>query len=99
MMRRNWAEQAKAAIEELQRLGHGERELQTQPTALRLRGHTDTSPLRRAIFAYQFLDRLRSENPAVHEILKDAPLTIVEVIARWTSFDPWTAMSVARDWA
>jgi len=99
MMRRNWAEQAKAAIEDLQRFGHGERERQMQAIALRLSGHNDTSALRRAIFAYQFLDRLRSENPAVHEILKDAPLTIVEVIARWSAFDPWTAMSVARDWA
>jgi hypothetical protein len=96
-MRRNWRDEARTAIEELQRVGHGERETEMQAIARR-NGHKDTSALRRAIFAYQFLDRLRVENPSVHEILMLAPQTIVETIARWHAFDAFKALSVAREW-
>jgi hypothetical protein len=96
-MRRNWRDEARTAIEELQRVGHGERETEMQAIARRS-GHTDTSALRRAIFASQFLDRLRTDNPSVHEILMQAPLTIVETIARWHAFDAFKALSVAREW-
>jgi hypothetical protein len=97
-MRGNWKDQARTAIEQLQLVAHGEREAEMLAIA-KHHGHTDTTALRRAIFAYEFLQRLCVENPAVYEILLRAPLTIVEVIARWYQFDPWTALSVARDWA
>jgi hypothetical protein len=96
-VRRNWREDARAAIEELQVVAHGERETEMLAIAKR-NGYTDTTALRRAIFAYEFLHRLGVENPAVYEILLRAPLSIVEVLARWHQFDPSTALSVARDW-
>ena len=97
-MRRDWKEDARVAIGELQHVGHGEREREMQAIARRLGGHKDASGLRRAIFAYEFLSRLCTESPDVYEILLRAPLTIVEVIARWHAFDPFKALSVARDW-
>ncbi|SDO48200.1 hypothetical protein [Afipia sp. GAS231] len=96
-MGRDWRNEARTAIEQLQRVGHGERETEMQAIARR-NGHKDTSALRRAIFAYQFLDWLRVENPSVHEILMRAPQTIVETIARWHAFDAFKALSVAREW-
>jgi hypothetical protein len=95
--RRNWKDDARTAVAELQLVAHGERESEMLAIAKR-NGHIDTTALRRAIFAYEFLQRLCVEKPAVYEILLLAPLTIVEVIARWHAFDPSTALSVAKDW-
>ena len=96
-MQGNWKDKARAAIAELQRVGHGVRETEMQAIA-RSNGNRDTSALRRAIFAYQFLDRLRAENSSVHEVLMRAPLTVVEIIGRWYAFDPFKALSVANEW-
>lgn len=96
-VRKNWKDNARAAIEDLKLIAHGDREAEMLAIA-KSNGHIDTTALRRAIFAYEFLQRLCVENPAVYEILMRAPLTIVEVIARWHQFDPRTALSVARDW-
>jgi hypothetical protein len=67
--------------------------------ARQLSGHTDTSALRRAIAAYQFLEQLEKSNSALYAKLKDAPLSIVEVIARWAVFDSEGALVATERWA
>jgi hypothetical protein len=42
---------------------------------------------------------LKSARPAAYESLKEAPLSVVSVIARWHAFDPPKALAVADDWA
>jgi hypothetical protein len=96
-VQKDWKDNARTAIEQLQLVAHGEREREMLAIAKR-NGHIDTTALRRAIFAYEFLQRLCLENPAVYEILLRAPLSIVEVLARWHQFNPRRALSVARDW-
>ena len=98
-MRRNWRDEARKAILELRGVGHGTREAEMQTIARQLNGHTDTSALRRAIAAYEFLDNLRISKPASYAQLDGAPLSIVEMIARWFAFDPSAALKAADDWA
>lgn len=67
--------------------------------ARQLSGHTDTSALRRAIAAHEFLEHLRLSRPASYAHLENASLSIVEIIARWFSFDQDGALQAAEGWA
>jgi hypothetical protein len=98
-MRRNWRNEARTAIGQLRGVSHGSRESEMQAIARHLSGHTDTSALRRAIAAHEFLENLRQTSPDSYAHLSNASLSIVEVIARWFSFDPPAALAAAKDWA
>ncbi len=61
--------------------------------------HTDTTALRRTIFAYEFLQSLeKAQSPAFWH-LEEAPLSVVEVIARWYAFDRKGALEAAAKWS
>jgi hypothetical protein len=98
-MRRNWKTDAKTAITELRSIPHGAREAEMRAIASHLNGHSDTSSLRRAISAYQFLEDLRNSNSVAYSAIENAPLTIVELIARWHGFDQIEAFRICREWA
>lgn len=91
--------EARRAISQLQGVPHGARETEMQAIAHQQSGHKDTSALRRAIAAYEFLERLKAANSAAYRHLNNAPLSIVEAVARWFSFDPDGALAAAEDWA
>lgn len=98
-MRRNWRDDARKAISELSGVSHGAREAEMRTIARHLSGHTDTSSLRRAIAAHEFLEHLRTAMPVSYEHLENASLSIVEIISRWFSFDQLAALAAAKDWA
>jgi hypothetical protein len=62
-------------------------------------GHKDTTSLRRSIFAYEFWRGLAESEPLLHAHLAEAPLSIVEVIARWYAFDREGARGAAKAWS
>lgn len=98
-MRSKWRDEARRAIADLKGVAHGAREAEMQAIAKHLSGHNDTSALRRAIAAHEFLDHLEAVHPVAYSHLANAPLSIVEVIARWFAFDTQGALSTAKDWA
>jgi hypothetical protein len=98
-VRRKWRDEARLAIAELEGVSHGSRETVMQAIAGRLSGHTDTSAMRRAIAAHNFLEQLRGTEPASYAQLENAPLSVVEVIARWFVFDRPAALAAAEEWA
>jgi hypothetical protein len=98
-MRRNWRDEARTAITELRGVSHGAREAEMRMIARQLSGHTDTSALRRAIAAHEFLEHLRFSRPTSYAHLENASLSIVEIIARWFSFDQDGALQAAEGWA
>jgi hypothetical protein len=98
-LRRDWKDDARAAIARLETVPHGEREREMHLIALQLRGHKDTTSLRRSIFAYEFWRGQAESEPLVHSYLADAPLSVVEVIARWHAFDPEGARNAAKAWS
>ncbi|WP_456861743.1 hypothetical protein [Bradyrhizobium sp. USDA 4503] len=60
-------------------------------------GDNDPNTLRRAIFALTYLDELKRLNPSAWKIIANSPLSLVESLARWNSFDPAGAMKAALD--
>jgi hypothetical protein len=70
-----------------------------QRIALQLKEHKDTTALRRSIFAYEFWRNLAGAEPLLHAHLADAPLSIVEVLARWYAFDREGARNAAKEWS
>ncbi|AND92864.1 hypothetical protein AAV28_37725 [Bradyrhizobium diazoefficiens USDA 110] len=98
-MRRDWKDDARAALDSLSTVPHGEREKEMQRIALQLKKHKDTTALRRSIFAYEFWRSLADPEPVLHAHLADAPLSIVEVIARWYTFDRTGAREAVERWS
>jgi len=98
-LRRDWKDDARAALSDLSNVPHGEKEREMQRIALQLKKHKDTTALRRSIFAYEFWRNLADTEPLLHAHLADAPLSIVEVIARWYSFDSAGARDAAKRWS
>jgi hypothetical protein len=96
-MRGDWQRHARIALDELKAIPHGDRERHMSSIARNLSGHADASGLRRAIFAVEFLDHLKSARPEAYECLRSAPLAVVSAIARWHAFDPPRAILLALD--
>jgi hypothetical protein len=89
----DWKKRAREARKRLGEAKHGEREVVLKSVA----GDNDPNTVRRAIFALGYLDDLKKTNPAVWQLLQKASLSLVELLARWNSFDPLGAASAALD--
>jgi hypothetical protein len=97
-MRRNWRKEAQTAIEAIRNSKYGSREAELRDLARQF-GYksNDPSSLRRGIAAYEFLENLRRSHPSEYEALKDVPLSVAELIARWFAADPVAGLEAARD--
>jgi hypothetical protein len=97
-MRRNWRKEAQIAIEAIRNSKYGSREAELRVLARQF-GYKvdDPSSLRRGIAAYEFLEKLRHTHPSEFEDLRDVPLSVAELIARWFTADPAAALEAARD--
>jgi hypothetical protein len=97
-MRRNWQKEAQTAIEAIRNAKYGGREAELRVLARQF-GYKvdDPSSLRRGIAAYDFLEKLRHSHPSEYEALRDVPLSVAELIARWFAADPDAALEAARD--
>jgi hypothetical protein len=97
-MRRNWRKEAQTAIEAIRNAKFGSREAELRVLARQF-GYKvdDPSSLRRGIAAYEFLEKLRHAHPSEYEDLRDVPLSVAELIARWFAADPDAALEAARD--
>jgi hypothetical protein len=92
-MRTDWKTRAREARARLRDAKHGERE-----SALRsIAGTNDVNTVRREIFVLEFVDLLKRADPELAKALKDAPLSAMETLARWSSFDKAAAMKAAKD--
>jgi hypothetical protein len=106
-MRRNWREEARTAIGELKEAKYGDRETGLRALARRFNPkknlkddeRDDPSSLRRAIVAYEFLEKLRVTHPKEYSDLDGVPLSVAELIARWYANDQEKALIAATDWA
>lgn len=87
----DWKTRARQARKNLQSAKHGEREAVLATAA----GENDPNTVRRAIFALGYLDDLKKTDPSVWQLLQKASLSMVELLARWNSFDPQGARSAA----
>jgi hypothetical protein len=98
-MRQNWREEARQAVERLRDCPYGERELRLRSFAAQLKyENSDPSSLRRAIGAFEFLERLRNEQAISYARLDGVSLSVAELMARLYEFDPTTLPDVAKDW-
>ncbi len=97
-MRRNWRKEAQTAIEAIRNAKFGSREAELRVLARQF-GYKvdDPSSLRRGIAAYEFLEKLRHAHPSEYHDLRDVPLSVAELIARWFAADPDGALEAARD--
>jgi hypothetical protein len=97
-MRRNWRKEAQTAIEAIRNAKFGSREAELRVLARQF-GYKvdDPSSLRRGIAAYEFLEKLRHAHPSEYEDLRDVPLSVAELIARWFTAEPGAALEAARD--
>lgn len=89
----DWKKRAREARNKLKLAKHGEREAVLRQLA----GDHDPNTLRRAIFALSYLDELKRLNPSRWEFISKSPLSLVESLARWNSFDASGAMKAAQD--
>jgi hypothetical protein len=98
-MRRDWRKEAQTAVDELKTSKYGEREATLRSLARRFGYKSDDpSSLRRGIAAHEFLERLRQSHPTEYEHLRDVPLSVAELIARWYAADPARALTAAKGW-
>ena len=93
-MASDWIESARAAQQLLVGKRHGELE-----RSLLDAGWKDANSARRAIAALQYIDYLKQNEAGVYDALRDAPFSIVEMLARWNAFDPEGASKQALEWA
>lgn len=89
----DWKKRAREARNKLKLARHGEREAVLRE----LSGDNDPNTLRRAIFALSYLDELRQLNPSRWEVISKSPLSLVESLARWNTFDASGAMKATQD--
>jgi hypothetical protein len=93
-MTSDWIENARGAQKLLVGKRHGELE-----RSLLDAGWKDANTARRAIAALQYIDHLKQDQATVYGALRDAPFSIVELLARWNAFDPEGASKKAVEWA
>jgi hypothetical protein len=97
-MRRNWRKEAQTAIEAIKNSKYGEREAELRALARQFGYKSDDpSSLRRGMAAHEFLEKLRVSHPSEYEDLRDVPLSVAELIARWFTANPARALETARD--
>lgn len=89
----DWKTRAARARDEVNSARHGEKDV----ALLRWAQGKDINTLRRAIFALNYLDALAETAPRLRKDLDDAPLSQIELLARWHGFDPKGAMTAARE--
>jgi hypothetical protein len=89
----NWKQRAAFAREKLREARRGEKDL----VLLQLAGGKDPNTLRRTIFALDYLDDLAESAPRLRSDLEAVPLSLIELLARWRSFDPKGATKAARE--
>jgi hypothetical protein len=89
----DWKKRARDARTKLKHAKHGEKEALLRGLA----GGNDLNTLRRAIFALGYLDEVKQRNPLVRKSLEHSPLSLVELLARWNSFDVAGAVQAARE--
>jgi hypothetical protein len=89
-----WIQKARAAKRALNGKKHGARE-----SSLMDAGWKDANTARRAIAAFDYVESLRRDHLEEHRLLCRAPVSIVELLARWRAFDAEGALGKAREWA
>jgi hypothetical protein len=89
----SWKQKAAFARERLREARRGEKDL----ALLQLAGGKDPNTLRRTIFALDYLDDLAKSAPRLRSDLESVPLSLIELLARWRSFDPKGASKAARE--
>jgi hypothetical protein len=90
----NWASKASKARLALEGVREGEREA----TLRSLAGGQNANTLRRSIKALAFAEEVGARNPSLFARLVDAPVSVVELFARWHEFDPDEAAKRLRKW-
>jgi len=97
-MNRNWQASAQTARSILADAPHGQRE-----TALRRAfaesGWKDINTVRRAVSALTYLDELQRTHPHLYEHLRQAPMSVVEALARLRRLDQFGALRAASEWS
>jgi hypothetical protein len=91
----SWTKEARRARQLLSAVRDGEREA----TLGTLAGTRNANTLRRWIACLAFVDDLRTRSTTLASLLMRAPVSVVELFARWHSFDPEGARSEMREWA
>ena len=90
----DWKLRALEARNALRGVPEGRREL-----ALReLAGKRNLNTLRKALAAYEFLQRWTAQKAEAAVELEEAPQSVVEVLARWSAFDEEGAVSATSRW-
>jgi hypothetical protein len=92
--RRDWKKRAAEAQKKLRPAKHGERDLELWKAAADDQ-HANT--VRREIVAWNFLQTAKKSNPSLSSALADLPFSIVELLARWHSFDSKGATEASRE--
>jgi hypothetical protein len=90
-----WKELARETRQVLKEVPEGQREQKMRELA----GGRDVNTLRRALSAFEFLQRWTVEHPAGAADLEAAPQSIVEIVSRWARFDEKSALAAARRWS
>lgn len=90
----DWKKRAAAARQTVRLAKRGARS-----TALQGAVATDQNEntLRREIFALDFLDEVRKSHPALRRQLDKLSFSLVELLARWSAFDPDRAIEAAAE--
>lgn len=89
----DWKVRAAAARKKLKAAKRGEKD----DALLLLADGKDVNTLRREVFALDFLDEIEKTNPSLRKQLNGVPFSIVELLARWRSFDRSGALKAARE--
>jgi hypothetical protein len=91
----SWQDKARRAKALLATAKQGEREAVLRSQS----GTQDVNTLRRSVFALSFVDGIESTNPVEHDVVLKAPLSVVEIFARWSAFDAPGALEAVRAWS
>jgi hypothetical protein len=91
--RRDWKQRAAEAQKKLRPAKHGERDLELWKAAAKDQ-HANT--VRREIVALNFLKTVKRSNPSLNRALANLPFSIIELLARWHSFDAKGAIEACQ---
>lgn len=89
----DWKARAARARTLLSASKYGDRE----SVLLREFAGLDVNTVRRSIFALEFLEKLAETSPKIARALQSAPLSAIEVLARWNVFDVKGATIAAEE--
>jgi hypothetical protein len=91
----DWKTRAAKARSLLSTARHGDRE----STLLKVAGGLDVNTLRRAITCLDYMEAFAKTSPKIAASLDTAPLSAIEVLARWHAFDSKGATAAVRELA